>query len=81
MVLGYNQKRPKKEDYKDFLKKLVRGLESFNDNSVSLMLYGSYIRGDCVYGRSDIDAVLIFTDNMVIDKRKLSKLFFRFYFF
>src|SRR3989344_6917384 len=71
MVLGYNELRPKEQNYKDFVEKLKGGLKDLGEQGVSLMLYGSWIRGDYVAGRSDIDAVLIFPDNVVIDKVKL----------
>ena len=71
MVLGYNESRPWEQNYKDFLEKLEEGLGDLGEQGVGLMLYGSWIRGDYVAGRSDIDAVLIFPDNVVIDKLKL----------
>lgn len=72
MVLGYNQSRPKAENYQDFIGKFVKGLEKFD--SLSLMIYGSFVRGDYVLGRSDIDAVLIFPHDVVIDKKYLHKI-------
>src|SRR3989344_3085087 len=72
MVLGYNELRPKEQNYKNFVEKLKVGLKDLGDQGVSLMLYGSWIRGDYVAGRSDIDAVLTFPDNIVIDKIKLN---------
>ena len=68
MIPGYNQPRPKKENYEDFEKKLVEGLKGLNIEGISLMFYGSYVRGEYVPGRSDIDAVLEFPDDVVIDK-------------
>ncbi|MFH1316263.1 MAG: hypothetical protein ABII01_01985 [Candidatus Woesearchaeota archaeon] len=47
--------------------KLKSGLEGLGRDGLSLMAYGSYIRGDCDYGRSDIDAVLTFPHEFVID--------------
>jgi len=38
------------------------------------MLYGSYVRGDYVPGRSDIDAVLIFPEDVVTDKIAIGKI-------
>ncbi len=69
MVLGYDEPRPTKGQYKDFLEKLIAGLEGLE--GLSLMLYGSYARGDWVPGRSDIDAVLVFPEDVVIDKKQL----------
>ena len=81
MVFGYNERRPRKEDYEAFVDKFSKGLEqisgSMPNDELSLMLYGSYVRGDYVPGRSGIDAVLIFPDDVVTDKtatRKISKL-------
>jgi len=71
MILGYNQPRPHKENYKDFQSKLVSGLKNLGINGLSLMFYGSFIRGDYNPGRSDIDAVLEFPDDVVIDKTNL----------
>lgn len=74
MVLGYqNEKRPNEKNYKSFIEKLVQGLESFDKDELSLMLYGSYVRGDYNPGRSDIDAVLVFSDDVIIDKLKMNK--------
>jgi predicted nucleotidyltransferase len=71
MVLGYDELRPKEENYQDFLEKIKSGLKDLGEKGVSLMLYGSWVRGDHIAGRSDIDAVLIFPDNVVIDKARL----------
>ena len=68
MILGYNKPRPKKEDYEKFMNELVKRLKKLGDNGLSLMLYGSYVRGDYNPGRSDIDAVLTFPHDVVIDK-------------
>lgn len=68
MVLGYDETRPTKKNYGSFLEKLVRGLEKLNNQEISLTIYGSYVRGDADYGRSDIDSVLVFPHDVVIDK-------------
>ena len=73
MVLGYDEKIPSAKNYKDFLEKLVAGLEKLGNKEISLMIYGSYVRGDYVPGRSDIDALLIFPDNVIIDKYVLGE--------
>ncbi len=73
MLPGYNAPRPKAENYKDFLEKLVKGLEPLGNEGLSLLVYGSYIRGDYTPGRSDIDAALTFPDHVVIDKDRLQK--------
>lgn len=71
MLLGYDVERPKKKNYVDFRDRLVSGLSNVDLDGLSLMLYGSYVRGDYVPGRSDIDGVLVFPDDVVIDKEKL----------
>ncbi|MBI2129081.1 nucleotidyltransferase domain-containing protein [Candidatus Woesearchaeota archaeon] len=68
MVLGYNQKRPTAKNYLDFLDRLISGLNRIGDGRLSLMVYGSFVRGDYTPGRSDIDAVLTFPHDVVIDK-------------
>ncbi len=73
MILGYNTPRPTAEQYIDFENKLVAGISKLGIEKLSLMLYGSYIRGDYIPGRSDIDAVLIFPDDVIIDKKNLYK--------
>lgn len=73
MVLGYNEKRPNRENYESFVEKLDNLLKIFKKNDLSLMLYGSYVRGDYNPGRSDIDAVLVFSDDVIIDKLKMNK--------
>ena len=71
-IIGYNHRRPTEEDYQGFVEKLVTGLSGLGIENLSLMLYGSYVRGDFMPGRSDIDAVLAFPgDNVVIDKDAL----------
>lgn len=72
MLLGYNQKRPTTEDYAVFEHIFVAGLRSLSIDGLSLLVYGSYVRGEAVYGRSDIDAVLIFPDDVVIQKENLA---------
>jgi len=68
MVLGYNERRPRTADYQIFLERITRGLRAFVDSGLSLMIYGSYVRGDYTPGRSDIDGVLIFPDDVVTNK-------------
>ena len=38
----------------------------------TFMVYGSFVRSDFVPGRSDIDAVLVFHNDVVIDKEKFN---------
>lgn len=71
MILGYNQSRPIEKNYQDFESKLVDGLKGVDIGGLSLMFYGSYVRGDYNPGRSDIDAVLEFPDDVVINKKNL----------
>jgi len=71
MVLGHDEQRPTEKNYLDFMERLVNGLENLGDNKLSLMLYGSYIRNDKDIGRSDIDSVLIFPNEVIIDKKSL----------
>ncbi len=73
MLLGYNQPRPTEENYADFRDKLVAGIKDLDIAGLSLMIYGSYVRGDHDVGRSDVDAVMIFPDDVVIDKRNLAQ--------
>jgi len=72
MIKGYYVPRPNRENYDNFLSKLILGLEGLVDG-LSLMFYGSFVRGELVYGRSDIDAVMIFPDDVVINKGDLAK--------
>lgn len=72
MVLGYDEKRPVRDNYKDFVDKLEKGFKDLGNQGVSLMLFGSYIRGDYIPGKSDIDAILIFPDDYIINKDALS---------
>jgi predicted nucleotidyltransferase len=73
MVLGYNERRPTRENYEDFIEKLSNGLRPLAEEGLSLMFYGSYVRRDSNLGRSDIDALLIFPSDVVIDKKHLHK--------
>lgn len=72
MILGYNHPRPLAINYQRFVDSLKYNLEPLGREGVSLMLYGSYIRGDYIAGRSDIDAVLVFPDEIIIDKNNLN---------
>jgi len=72
MVLGYNEPRPTAQNYRDFIDKLREGLRPLGEEGISLMIYGSYVRGDYTPGRSDIDSALIFPGEVVIDKPTLS---------
>jgi len=72
MVLGWDEERPKERNYNDFVRNLISGLTELGQQGVSLMLYGSYVRGDTNIGRSDIDAILIFPDDVIIDKPRLN---------
>lgn len=73
MVLGYDEKRPTAEDYHNFERKITEGVKRLEIDGLSLMLYGSYIRGDFNPGRSDIDGVFIFPDDVVINKQNLHR--------
>jgi predicted nucleotidyltransferase len=73
MLLGYNQTRPTEENYRDFQEKLVAGLKELDIPGLSLMIFGSYIRGKYDVGRSDVDAVMVFPDDVVIDKKNLAQ--------
>ncbi|MBW2970248.1 nucleotidyltransferase domain-containing protein [Candidatus Woesearchaeota archaeon] len=66
-VLGYNQKRPTAETYRRFRDELVKRLLT-TDSRLTLMIYGSYVRQDYIPGRSDIDGLIIFHDDVIIDK-------------
>ena len=65
-VPGYNFPRPKSEDYDKFLEEFSEELQSLK--GVGLMIYGSFGTENFVPGRSDLDAMLIFPDDVVIDK-------------
>ncbi|MBS3168745.1 nucleotidyltransferase domain-containing protein [Candidatus Woesearchaeota archaeon] len=71
MIIGYNNPRPVERNYRDFEQKLVEGLKKLQIRDLALMFYGSYVRGDHIPGRSDIDAVLVFPGGVVIDKEHL----------
>lgn len=72
MVLGYDEKRPEKINYMDFDIKLVNGLRELGIEGLSLILYGSHVRNTYTPGRSDVDAMLIFPDDVVTDKHNIS---------
>ena len=74
MALGYDESRPKAENYSSFLEKFVSGLEKIGNKELSFMIYGSYVRGESDFGRSDIDALLIFPNDVVTDKEEMSKI-------
>lgn len=73
MYRGFNGPRPTKEDYTAFLAKFVSAIESLQNQGISFMVFGSYLRGDLDIGRSDIDATLIFPNEVVINKEELKK--------
>jgi len=68
MTLGYDEPRPSEEDYHKTLSRLKENLGPFAESGLSLMLFGSYVRGEAIYGESDIDTVLIFPHDTVTDK-------------
>lgn len=68
-IPGHNSPRPEAKHYRRFMDIFTKELERLNVGGLSLMLYGSYVRGDFVAGRSDIDAVLTFPYDVVISKR------------
>src|SRR3989344_6615330 len=72
-ILGFNKRRPTAENYERFECKLIERLKGLAIDGLSLMIYGSYIRGDYNPGRSDIDAVMVFSGDVVIDKKQLSQ--------
>ncbi len=73
MVLGYDEERPAEKDYYSFLDKLVKGLEGLGKEGLSLMIYGSFVRGDYIPGGSDIDGIIIFPHEIVIDKEFMNE--------
>ncbi len=73
MIPGYNAPRPTKKNYDDFFNKLVDGLRLTDIRGLGLLVYGSVVRKEMNYGRSDIDAVLVFDDDTVINKRNLQE--------
>ena len=74
MVLGYDELRPTKGNYVDFINKFVVGLEKLGDNNVSFITYGNFARKSYIPGESDIDALLIFPCYVVINKEYLMEL-------
>ncbi len=73
MILGYDTPRPQREQYVDFERKLAHGLQSLGIDGLSLLIYGSYVRGDFDPGRSDIDGILVFPSDVVIPKKDLQR--------
>lgn len=71
MIPGYDVPRATRIEYERFERDLVSGLQNENLPGVSLLLYGSYIRGEYDTGRSDIDGVLTFPDDVEINKANL----------
>ncbi|MEK6819791.1 MAG: nucleotidyltransferase domain-containing protein [Nanoarchaeota archaeon] len=74
MVLGYDEPRPKKENYESFIDRFTSGLKIFGQKEISFMIYGSYVRGEADFGRSDIDGVLVFPDNVVTNKKIMAEI-------
>lgn len=72
MIPGYDCPRPTAQNYDHFVEKLTCGLAPLGTTGISLFLYGSYVRGDYIAGRSDIDACIIFPQ-MVIDKLQMQE--------
>lgn len=62
------------ENYKDLTQKLISGLKDLNYDGLSLIGFGSYFRKGKRYipGISDIDAMMIFPEDVVIDKAKMN---------
>ncbi len=71
MVFGYGQRRPEAKDYTEFVRKIQQRSQGLALQRVSLLLYGSFIRGDYIPGRSDIDSTLIFPQEGAINKEQL----------
>jgi hypothetical protein len=70
-TLGYDVPRPTRDDYDRFKEFLVRGLQDLDIEGLGLMAYGSSVRPDFTPGRSDIDTVLTFPADVVIDKEDM----------
>lgn len=72
MVLGFNERRPTKEEYKQVQNILVNGLKELDIRGLVYLVYGSYARGNPRFnenlGDSDIDGILIFPDEYIINK-------------
>ena len=71
MLPGWTHPRPTRKNYDTFAAKLCAGLSPLAEKGVSLILHGSYINGTYTPGRSDIDGLLIFPDDFVIDRTNL----------
>ncbi|MFH1211036.1 MAG: nucleotidyltransferase domain-containing protein [archaeon] len=68
-MIGYNQPRPKEEQYTEFIHKIIKGLKKLKQEGLCLMIHGSYVRGDYIPGRSDIDSTMILPNDVVTDKK------------
>lgn len=68
-MIGYDEPWPKRKDYKLFLDKLIPRLESLGEKGLSVMVHGSFVTEQFIPGISDIDIVIIFPYDVVIDKR------------
>lgn len=73
-MIGFNLARPSKNQYFDFLRQIEKGFEDLRDENLSLMLYGSFIRGDYIPGQSDIDAVIVLPDEFVTNKIRVKEI-------
>jgi len=73
-MIGYNKPRPEEKNYTDFIEKITKGLNELNEQGLCLMLHGSYVRGDYIPGRSDIDATLILPNDVITDKKLLREI-------
>lgn len=74
-IPGFNTLWPTRQQYDDFLIKLQDSLKPFEKEGLTLLLFGSFMRGkgDFNAGLSDIDGVINFTDDIVTDKTRFMK--------
>ena len=67
------RKLPIKQNYERFLENFSSGLSKINPNNC-FYAYGSAIRGDADYGRSDIDGGIILDSKVITPKYKIRKI-------
>lgn len=71
MVWGFDEPRPMREQYDECISGLVRSLDGIGNRNISFFVFGSFLRNDFVVGRSDVDCMLCFPDDVVINKNEL----------
>lgn len=72
VIPGYTQSRATQENYDDFVDIFTKKIAEENIG-ISLIGYGTYFNKPYTIGRSDIDMLIIFSDDVVINKDNFSK--------